>query len=526
MSLVLDAVLHKTVLMGLDRAPAGRQTGLPAEIARQVDPLLQQMQQEAALWQAVAITDLCQRAGHVPSEVNAVDAAAADERSCPQAAESVLQLILRGFHSELLTTWLHLAEKHRMRLPHACLPDLLDLGLQKRNVRDALMPLLDRRGQWLVAQNPAWGKVYGVAGDDLHTQWSLGNLTERVHALRKMRQVDPAATLAALQADWPNEPAEHRASLLPCLAVGLSLHDEAFLEQALDDKRKEVRQAAQQMLATLPASQLVSRCKARLMPLLDYKKKMLTGPTLNVALPADCEKAAQRDGVGMQTYPGLGQKAGWLLDLVRVMPVEHWTMSLDLQPDEVIKLFSQQEFKQALLPGLIQAIVRAAECQPGESATEWYSVLLTNAVDGKLGTEQGSKIMTGFGHLSATVQETMVQSWLAHTDPNWCAGNPIIEWCQQAARAATKAWSVDLSKSILNRIQQGMLASPENHWTLRAALPGFAAVLNAGESDYFELHWPQPDWPHWPHWRKPIDDVLDTLRFRHTMERSFLETSL
>ena len=46
---------------------------------------------------------------------------------------------------------------------------------------------------------------------------------------------------AQLTATWSSEPPEHRAALLPQLAVGLGPADEALLDTALDDRRKEVR---------------------------------------------------------------------------------------------------------------------------------------------------------------------------------------------------------------------------------------------------------------------------------------------
>ena len=524
MSLPLDPALHKAVLMGIDRAPLDAEFGLPARHADDLIALLKNGRREAALWHAIAVTDICGRAGYVPVIVPEVAAAATDERTCATAAEQVLRLLLRGIHPELLESWLQLASLHGTRVPHDCLPDLLDAGLKKRGVREALIPLLDKRGQWLVAQHPEWAQAYGVA-EDVQAQWNTGDSAERVRALQAMRRDDPTATLVALQADWSSVPPAERATLLRCLSVGLNMQDEAFLEIALDDRRNEVRLTAQQLLAGLPESQLVRRCKERLMPLLECKKKFLGGVALTVTLPSACDKAALRDGIGLQTYAGLGEKAGWLLDLVRSVPPDHWSSTWSLEPAELFKLFGDHEFKQALTQGLIQSITRMAQYRPGDNATRWYGALLAALAREQSGIQAAQNVMSAFGQLPAASQYAILQDWLAAFGQNWDANNPAIDWFQLAAGVATVPWPLEISKNVIARIQAGMAASPGMHWRLRSALTSFAAILDAGTTDYAEHNWPPVDWPHWPQWRKPIDDLLETLRFRHAMQRSFLETS-
>ena len=70
-----------------------------------------------------------------------------------------------------------------------------------------------------------------------------------------------------------------------------------------------------------------------------------------------------------------------------------------------------------------------------------------------------------------------------------------------------------------------MQATEQNVWRLRPALAELATVLDVSDASYFEENWPAADWAQWPQWRNAVDEFLATLRFRHTMQRSFMETT-
>lgn len=529
MSAAFNPALHKTILLGVARAP------LPADAIRTHDDLdagrdrlsglLAQHPQEQMLWHAIAAADLLNRAGYQAPVIASAQAAEENARTCPPAAEHILNLLLRGVHPELLPAWMQLAAAQGFSVPPAQLPALLESGLQQPALRKAVLPLLDKRGHWLIAQNPVWAKCYGTAGDNTQAQWNLGNLAERTQALRAMREADPDRARAALQAGWDAEPAENRAALLACLAVNASPSDESFLERALDDKRKEVRSAAQQRLAALPDSQLVQRCIARLAPLLTMQKKFIGGAQLTVTLPEACDKAMLRDGIGAQTHHGLGEKAGWLLDMMQRVPPAHWASTWDATPQEVITLMAGQEFQQALLQGLTHAAIQALQHGRNDTTIAWYSTLLQAIVSGDAGIAAPHNLMQTFGLLPASAQQQIVQGWLGDSFGAWHSQNPIVDWCRQAAENANAPWPAALSGAVIARVQAGMQAGAEHNWRLQGALNSFAGVLDITDTSCMETGWPNPDWAHWPTWRKPIDTLSETLRFRHTMHRSFLETS-
>ena len=524
----LDQHLHKAVLAGVDYAALTQDAlnaGLPSAAA-ELQTSMSAMPRESALWQVIAVQDLWQRAGFVASSTAAVAPCEPDDRHCPQAAEEVLGLLLRGLHPNLMPSWLQQACQHGLRAPHMHLPALLEQGMRKPELRDALLPLLDRRGRWLVAQHPQWRERYGVAGQLTADQWSHGNLAERTMALRTMRQADARAALHALAAEWASEPPENRAGLLPCLALRLSLDDETFIEAALDDKRKEVRSEAQSLLAGLAGSQLAQRCITRLAPLVNLKKKLLLGAQLEVELPSACDKAMTRDGIGI-LHPGkLGEKAAWLRDLIARVPPAHWSVSWNMAAQDVIALMAKHEFGQALLAGVIESATRSLQTNPHDTANvEWYRALLHAVMFSKIKLEFPVNLMSVFGSLPHPVRQELVQAWLRDDKSRWDNNSNLVDWIRQAATASDAPWSATISRDIIKRLQEGMQASEQNTWRLRAAMNDLALVLDVSDTPYFEQHWPAADWQHWPQWRNIVDEFLATLRFRMTMQRSFLETS-
>lgn len=528
----LDPSLHRTLLAGTSRAPFAPGAGAAAELA----PMLAGIAPEAALWHTLAAADLWQRAGRKPTSAAPIEACA-PEPTCPRAAEQVLHLILRDIHPELLDTWLALAAQMGFVLPHACLAALIDKSVNHYALRPLLRPVLGKRGLWLAAQNPVWSPFYcnAAAPDEASaSHWELGNLQQRCDALKAMRARGPVAALAAVEREWPQEPAENRIALLPCLTVGLSLHDEAFLERALVDKRKEVRQGAQQLLTTLPDSALVERCKARLAPLLTLKKKTGLGAQLGampgsgapqvqleIALPEACDKPMQRDGIGLQQYHGIGEKAGWLQDLMARVPPTHWSGGWQLTPSQVLTVLVESEYKSALVTGLAEAACLALRHQPDDDAIDWFLTLLREADAVRTGLHLAHMLTPHLALLPQEKQEQVASSWLDLAEVQGGAFDHFLGWAQQRNEALSPA----LSRRLLARIQADLANPAKQAYALRGNLKIAARVLDAALLDEVRAGWPRPDWEHWPQWRDPVDELLETLQFRHTLQRSFLEKS-
>lgn len=518
----LQPALHKTLLAGTARAPLDA-TGA---VAPALQGMLAGVPADSLVWQAVAADDLWQRAGALPVQAPA-QPPCEPQPTCPRAAEQVLGLILRDIHPELLEHWLATAARMGFLVPHACLVPLLDKVTPRHALQAQVAALMGKRGQWLAAHNPSWTAVRASAPDDAGALWQTGDLQQRRHALSAMRRADPAAALAALEQEWPQEPAENRIALLPCLSNGLNLNDEAFLERALDDKRKEVRQSAQLLLAALPGTAFEQRAAARLASLLTVEKKsgfgarlgaMLGGAqpaTLHIALPETRDAAMQRDGIGIDKHPGMGEKAGWLLDMVQQVSPRHWSGAWEMTPAQVIDTMAASEFKVAMVTALVRAAARMIAHDASAEAHDWFVTLMTEADPKRTEVYAVQMLMPQMVHLPPALQEQILAHWIERQ----AYGHAV-----NRAATQTDALSAPLSRALLTTVQRDLAALTTHDYNMRAIIKSLGRVLNADDTAYAQANWPGADWPHWPHYRDAVDEMMETLQFRHTMQRSFLES--
>lgn len=510
-------ILHKCLLAGTARAPLAADSA-----AAPLQDLLAGVAEPMRLWQTVAAIDLWQRAGFQPQTIEP-QPPCEDGPTCPRAAEQVLLQILRGIHAEQLDSWLALARSLGMSIPHAALVPLLDQGIQKPSLRARITPLIGQRGRWLITQHPVWSEKYGTADEAPETHWQHGTLDQRRAALLAMRRQSPAAALTALENDWPQETVENRIALLPCLATGLSLQDEDFLDRALDDKRKEVRTIAQQLLATLPGSQLSERCKTRLTAIFTLERKtglaarlgaMLGGglPELKLDLPSAIDAGMKRDGIGAETHRGLGEKAGWLLDLMRNVPPSHWSGEWQLTPRQVLDVLAKQEFHAALINGVVQATARTAD-------TDWFVMLMTDGAATIKDLNITNTLLPEMHRLPQDQQERIVKHWLEQRSNAY-----TLEWAEQRFTSSGATLTPELSCLMLNALQRQLKTEPAASYHHRYVFTVLAKVLDTTVLAEAQTGWPAGDWEHWPQWRQQVDDLIETLQFRTTMQASFLET--
>ncbi|QFG20571.1 DUF5691 domain-containing protein [Actinomadura sp. WMMB 499] len=213
----------------------------------------------------------------------------------PDAAAARLARILAGEQIRVLPEWLDAAAGRGLRVPPRLLPALLERGRSDRMLRPSIARAAGRRGMWLALQNTDWAYLVGAgpvrSGDDPAgaEAWRSGTRHRRVAYLSGLRGADPAAARELLRETWDREPAPDRAAFLGTFAWGLSLADEEFLEAALDDRGKDVRQLAADLLARLPGAAYGDRMAERARACLIRR----TGPP-----PGAAATAPERDRPG------------------------------------------------------------------------------------------------------------------------------------------------------------------------------------------------------------------------------------
>jgi hypothetical protein len=367
--------LVRAALLGTERQPepADAATGDPAldgAVAALADG-----RAEARLLGTAVVLDAWRRAGQRAGRSPATTpgpAPEAAERVCSPLAARVLREVLAGTSAPLLAEWMRLAHAGGVTAPPELLPGLLHWAAPHAAVRDDVARALGARGRWLAAQNPAWSFAAEVPADPA-AGWETGSAEERVRILRKVRETDPAAGLALVQSTWKSDPARDRAGFVEALATGLSMDDEPFLESALDDRSKQVREASARLLSALPGSRLVARMVERLTPLLrpsgppGLLARLAGGSArIHVELPAACDAAMQRDGIAPQ-LPGAGERAWWLRQMLAAVPPSTWSARWEMDAATCLAAARASEEASLLLSAWTTAAVRSRDAAWAEA---------------------------------------------------------------------------------------------------------------------------------------------------------------
>ena len=355
--------LVASALVGTARRPPALPEGTGSPVAR-VLAGLDRGDAERAVLAAGAALGLYRQAGwRPPVDIGPPPPVAGpeDRPRCSDAAASRLDAMLGGRFRSLLGEWLDAVVAARRIVPPDRLPPVLDAATADPALRAAAVAAAGARGQWLAGRNPRWAWASG-GGPDPATTWATGSAPARRLLLERLRATDPSAALQLLASTWATEAADDRATLVAALATGLGADDEAFLEAALDDRGKQVRQVAADLLSRLPGSRLAGRMAERSRPLLRIAGQ--GGARVEVTLPEDVDPAMVRDGVVARPSTGSGERSWWLHQLVAATPLATWTEAMGEPPRRLVQLAD---------PAVRRAWAAAAARQRDE---EWALALL------------------------------------------------------------------------------------------------------------------------------------------------------
>lgn len=278
--------------------------------------------------------------------------------SALSGSQQSLLLECLNARTEQLTECLKLAKNAKLRAPFELLDQLIRKANFDSSLREHVLPVLGARGLWLAKHLDYGAWVSGSSLDE--SVWDLGMPAQRRDYLATLRGSDPQLALQKLEAVWKQEPAKVRSDLIATLEVNLSMTDEVFLENALDDKGKDVREAAAKLLTKLQDSRLMERMRARVTPLLQFTPegkagmfglKKGTPAKLEVTLPESCDKAMQRDGIELKppSWQKIGEKAFWLKQILEIIPLEFWEKTLNAAPSELVTATNKHEYQKLIL---------------------------------------------------------------------------------------------------------------------------------------------------------------------------------
>lgn len=402
-------------------------------------------------------TAIYRRAGVKAREIADLPEPAAAEtlRVCPSSVVPLLSELLRRSQQqpELLLEALARMRQQGLGFPYSLLPQAL--GSSRNDIRAALAPVLGERGHWLSQFNSAWqwvaqqaclpGQTDGLP-NDAATIWQEGTLGQRSEILRRVRAVEPAQARAWLEGVWKQEKAEARCTFLKALEHGLSADDEAFLEQALDDRAGSVRAEAVALLARLPGSAWALRMQARGTKLL----KMVNGQ-LVLKLPTEFGSDWVRDGLSEKPSEQTGQREWWLVQVLVAIPLTFWEAHFGAKPDELLQ-------RLPAFPSDVTIVGSWARAAVGSHAPEWSSALWNwwYVYYREHCQKQAEKVRSAtfeilkglLESLAGPRAEAIMLDLLSQSEKR-----PAAEWFELLLQLP-RPWSAELSQAYLNIIRE------------------------------------------------------------------------
>jgi hypothetical protein len=433
-----------------------------------------------------ALLTVRRRAGWRPGSAEPLAAAPAETTEIvPPDAARRIERILAGEQIRVLGEWLSAAVAAGRRVPARTLPDLLERGRTDRLLRPYIARAGGRRAMWLALQNPDWAYLVGEPatatpmGADMDADtWETGTRGQRLTFLARLRGGDPDAAREALRGTWPTEPAADRAAFLATFEKGLGTRDEEFLEEALDDRAKDVRHVAADLLARLPGSAYGRRMAERARACLSPGRRTVR----------------QREQTWVVVEPPEGG-AGALRDLLAHTPLTTWTTLFGLSPMEVVCLPIDDDYARDVHIGWARAAVLQGDA-------EWARAILKGGV----APEEIDVIVDLLGALPADERDEAAADLL-----RWAGGyRDLIRILDRVPGP----WAGALADAVLSALAEAT-RTPEGaryagqlrHLADERLGPPMADRLD----ELARLH---DAWP--------LTELAETLRFRHDMLKELL----
>ena len=434
--------------------------------------------------------------GELPEE-----AEAASEKNCSLKSSHHLQLILDGKFAAVLPEFIfHLLGNEKI-FPTEHLPALLQHPAVNQ-WWELVQPAIGPGGRWLLRQHPEW-RLRLESPEDFN--WNTGSREQRLALLRHLRKSDPGQALELVQSTWQQEDYRDKAAFLGEMEWGLSAADEDFFEKGLGEGRKEVRQEAAKLLALLQGSRFVERMYGRAHDCFNWKAN-----SLRINIPDAVSDDAVRDGI-LKIHPGWkgGAKAGYLGQVVSVVPPERWELFFEKTPGEVLKLFAHSDWAGTLLRASAEAAVFHRNEKWLEALLEfWFenenSPLWNSPVGSQLLELAPASVVNRLA-----IQAVKNQAGLPEES------SPVFRLLQNN----TAPWGNELTTLIVRRFQEWILKSKQPHWqTFHYKEFLKMAGLRCAPGLFEDLQKGWPTGSHlWAFWEKPVEEMLNVVLFRQEM---------
>jgi len=438
---------------------------------------------EKALLQTAGVLGTCQLAGFLPAKAEKVPAPAADDALPEDLRVDLLSSILTDGPERLQAeAFIKMAAAGR-QLPHRLLPRALECGRRSVALRPSLLRVLGRRGEWLAAQNDSWEYAVGGGGTETFSDnvWQYGSLDQRRLYLCATRERDAAKARELVREAMSSEGAKERTAFIECLATGLTIDDQDLLEATLTDKSKEARQNAARLLSTLPESRYAQRMAGYLSRLLKSEKKFLRGTAITLEAPAAFDAAWKADLIEEAKPKSLsmGERAWWLFQIVRSVPLSWWETQTSMNPAECLAWAQKSDWKDALLQGW-------AEAQAAQRHVEWAEAFLGISLppNGPL------TVFDLLDTLPSALRETHFLKLLTDNDAKRIAHSTFVDRYIKGLPLDAPLLSPAIAAKVVKLLKQRIHSGESRYdWQLRHSLVELACLLPAAAFDDLANDW-------------------------------------
>ncbi len=491
--------LTKIALLGTENS------SFPPKILQQLEEQGFDVKKEAPLLLAEAAAMLAQvrKAGFPLKDFEGKlpEAAEFEEAAdCSFKSTRHLKLILDGKYAAVFPEFLHHLLENGKRLPTEQLPSLM----QRPDLNewwDLIEMTIGPGGKWLLAQHPDW-KTRLATPENLN--WETGSKTQRIALLKYFRKNNPAQAVELLQSTWDTEDYRSKAAFLKELETGLSSGDELFLENALHDSRKEVRQVAAVLLAQIPLSAYAERMFQRALDCLFYEKGKW-----QVSIPDEPDKAALADGILIIHPDWKGAQSGYLGQVFSKIPPSRWELHFEAEPREVLRLFAKNKWSNTLHKAIAEAAVfHHDEKWMGEMLAFWFENENSPLWNDPVGIQL---LQLAPAEKTNELSIAYLKERKGLPDEN----DPVFQLLQHN----DAPWQNELTLLIVNRLQQWLAKYKGQPWLFAhyKQLLGMAGLrCDPALSTTLQKGWDMSA-PIWYNWEKDVEEMLNTVFFRKEM---------
>lgn len=496
--------LVKIALLGTDR------TQLSEELTSQLEEWGVDIAEapERLVLEAAAIASPMQKAGTALNKWEAPFPSPSDletRTATGKILPTLLAQIKQWDNEALLEDFIYLLQHSQKQIPSEFLPFLIEKASKKPSFFKSLEPLLGTKGQWLLQQHPDWQKLLEMPPANY---WSSGQKDKRIALLENLRQQDPQAGLDLLRSTWADETPSDKARFLKILIDQLALEDEAFLEECLDDRRKEVRTVAANLLSHLPESLLVQRMQKRLSEWITIKKNRSL--TFEIEFPEVLEKDIIRDGINPKLQlPKGGVKASRLQQMVACIPPDYWCSFFDASPADLIAVFFKNDWGMVFVQGIINALEK-------HYSFEWQAALSKLwIIDAGHFFWEDIRIEPLLKNIPADLFNQLCLTGLRKSQESINEKDPLSYLLQIKGQR----YSNEVSSLVSSKLQvwiasegYGFSLTPHYKNILHQAAYSIQPLL----FDKVRVSWMQSS-RYWPGWEREVQLFLATLGFRKKM---------